>query len=86
MVIQAKQRKVRLSITVAPELKKLANELAEETNSTPSGIISQCLQDLANKRKDDAMISYYKDIAAENKEIAQKSIKVIQKIVSAWGD
>lgn len=86
MITQIEQRKVRLSITVNPELKELAKVIAEESQTTPSGIISRCLEDLAKKRKEDSMIRYYKAMAKEHKEFAKDSVKVIQKIASSWND
>ena len=86
MITQKEKRKVRLSITVDPELKALAEQLASENNTTPSGVISRCLEDLARKRKEDAMIGYYQDMAKEHKAFAQHSSKVVSEIVSSWGD
>lgn len=86
MVIQAEQRKVRMSITVAPELKILAKEVADENQTTPSGVISQCLEDLAKKRKEESLIKYYQDLTKEKEKFTQKSIPVIQKIAATWID
>lgn len=86
MVIQTEQRKVRLSVTVNPELKALAQEIADESQTTPSGIVSRCLEELAKKRKEELLIKYYKDMAKENKEFTKSSIKVIQQIASSWND
>jgi hypothetical protein len=86
MVTKADRRKVRLSITVDPELKKLAEAVADENNTTPSGVISHCLAELAAKRKEEALIKYYQETAKENKEFAESSIGIIQKIASTWKD
>jgi predicted transcriptional regulator len=85
MVTQIK-RKARLSVTVAPELKAFAEDIAKKTNTTPSGIVSQCLKDLAHNHKEKLMIEYYEAMAKENDEYAEKSIKVINKIASSWRD
>jgi predicted transcriptional regulator len=80
------KRKVRLSITVAPELKKLAETVADETKSTPSAVISQCLSDLAKKRKEQSMIAYYQEMAAENDECDRITSKTAEKTVAEWND
>jgi hypothetical protein len=85
MVTRTK-RKVRLSITVDPKLKELAEKIAGETKSTPSGVISQCLEELAKKRKEEGMIRYYKEMADEHDEFHKKAAKTIEKIVAEWGE
>lgn len=86
MVTQATVRKVQLSTTVRPELKALAEEIAKENNTTTSGVVSQCLEELALRRKEALMVKYYETMANEHRDFAKKSVKVIQKIASSWGD
>ncbi len=86
MVTQATVRKVQLSTTVRPELKALAEEIAKENNTTASGVVSQCLEELALRRKEALMVKYYETMANEHRDFAKKSVKVIQKIASSWGD
>jgi hypothetical protein len=85
MVTQVK-RKARLSVTVAPELKAFAEEIAKKTNTTPSGIVSQCLKELAHNHKEKLMIEYYQAMTKEEDKFAKESISVIQKIASSWRD
>ena len=86
MVTQTIRRKVLLSATVDPELKKVAEEVAKENNTSTSSVVSQCLEELARNRKEKAMIKYYETMAIEHRDFAEKSVKVIQKIASSWGD
>jgi len=86
MVTQTTVRKVQLSVTVNPALKAVAEEIAKEKNTTPSGIVSDCLEELARNRKEALMIKYYETMASEHRDFAKKSVKVIQKIASSWGD
>ena len=86
MATQTTRQKARLSVTVKPELKAVAEEIAKEKNTTKSGIISQYLEELARNRKDELMIKYYETMANEHRDFAKKSVKVIQKIASSWGD
>ncbi len=86
MVTQSTGRKVQLSVTVRPELKVLAEEVAKENNTTTSGLISQYLEDLAHKRKEALLIKYYETMAQEHDDFAKKSVGVIQRIASSWSD
>ena len=86
MVTQTVRRKVRLSITVPPELKAFAQEIAKETNTTASSIVSQCLRELAHKHKERLMIEYYQTMAKEDDQFAKESVGVIQKVASSWSD
>jgi len=79
-------RTTRLSVTVKPELKAVADEIAREKKTTRSKIISQCLEELARNRKEKLMIEYYQTMAREHKDFAKNSVKVIQNIASSWGD
>jgi len=82
MVVQT----TRLSVTVKPELKAVADEIAKENKTTRSKVISQCLEELARNRKEKLMIEYYQTMAREHRDFAKKSVKVIQNIASSWGD
>lgn len=86
MVTQTKRGKDSISITVEPDLIAVVDEIRKETKTTRSGIISQCLEELARKRKEALMIKYYETMAKEHRDFAKKSVKVIQKIASSWGD
>jgi len=86
MAIQTTRKKARLSVTVNPELKTVAEEIARENGTTPSAVVSQCLEELARSRKEELLIQYYKTMAREHKSFAKESVKVIQTIASSWGD
>jgi len=80
------QTKTRLSVTIRQELKALAEEVARESHTSTSKVVSRCLEDLAHNRKEELMIGYYKAMAAEHRDFARKSTRVIQKIAASWGD
>jgi predicted transcriptional regulator len=86
MITRTTKRKVRLSITVDPELKELAEKIAGETKSTPSGVISQCLEELAKQHKEEGMIRYYKEMARENDECEKITSKIAEETVKSWDD
>ena len=76
MVLQAARRKARLSVTVAPELKAAAEEIAKENNTTPSGIVSRCLEELARKRTIKLMEEGYREMAEENRLLAEQFLPI----------
>jgi len=76
MVTQINGRKVQLSVTVNPELKALAEEIASENKTTPSGIVSQCLEELAQKRKTALMEEGYREMATENRLLAEQFLPI----------
>ena len=86
MVTQTTARKVQLSTTVRPELKALAEEIAKENNTTASGVVSQCLEELALRRKEALMVKYYEVMAQEHKDFAEMSADVIHEMASSWDD
>jgi len=80
------EHSIRLSITVKPELKKVADEIAKENKITRSKLISQCLEELSHKRKEELLIKYYKAMAKEHRNFAKQSAGVIQNIAASWRD
>ncbi len=78
--------KTTLSISIDPELKALAKDIAVEQKTSPSGLISRYLEGLALKRREDLMRTYYETMNSENSEYNRKSPGIINKIVSDWGD
>ena len=75
-----------ITVSIPKRLVAVAEEIAKETNTSRSKVISQCLETLERSRKEELMIRYYETMAKEHDEFAKKSVKVIQKIASAWSD
>ncbi len=76
----------RFTIYTKPELIELVARVAKETKTSRSKVVSQCLEELARKRKEALMIKYYETMAQEHRDFDKKSVKVIQKIASSWSD
>ncbi len=76
----------RMSITISPALKTAAHEIAKENNTSVSRLVSQCLEALARQRKQKLLIKYYRDMADEHNEFAEKSANLVQSVASSWGD
>ncbi len=81
MAAQASVRKVQLSATVRPELKALAEEIARENNTTTSGVVSRCLEELARRRTTALMEEGYKAMAKENKDFAKMTFELQRRVV-----
>ncbi len=81
MATQTTVRKVQLSATVRPELKALAEEIAKENNTTTSGVVSKCLEELAQKRTMELMEEGYKTMAKENKDFAKMTFELQRRVV-----
>lgn len=67
---------VRLSITVKPELKAIASEIARENKTSCSKVISQCLEELAQKRTIKLMEEGYREMAEENRLLAEQFLPI----------
>ena len=78
--------KTTLSISIDPELKALAQEIAVEQKTSPSGLLSRYLESMALKRREELMRTYYETMNSENSEYNRKSLGIINRVVSGWGD
>jgi len=78
--------KTTLSVSIDPKLKALAREIADEQQTSPSGLVSRYFESLALKRKEDLMRACYETMNSENSEYNQKSLGIVNKIVSTWDD
>ena len=81
MVTQIKKGKDSISITVAPDLIAVVDEIRKETNTTRSGVISQCLEELAQRRTTTLMEEGYKAMAKENKDFAKMTFELQRRVV-----
>ena len=81
MVTRTARRKVQLSVTVSPELKAVAEEVAKESNTTPSGVVSQRLEALAQKRTMELMEEGYKVMAKEHEDFAKMTFELQRQVV-----
>jgi len=78
--------KTTLSISIDPELKALAQEIAVEQKTSPSVLLSRYLESMALKRREELMRTYYETMNSENSEYNRKSLGIINRVVSGWGD
>ncbi len=81
MVTQIKRGKASISITVEPDLIAVVDEISKETNTTRSGVISRCLEELARRRTTALMEEGYKAMAKENKDFAKMTFELQRRVV-----
>lgn len=81
MGTQIKRGKDSISITVEPDLIAVVDEIRKETNTTRSGVISQCLEELARRRTLTLMEEGYKAMAKENKDFAKMAFELQGQVV-----
>ena len=81
MVTQIKRGKDSISITVEPDLIAVVDEIRKETNTTRSGVISRCLEELARRRTTALMEEGYKAMAKENKDFAKMTFELQRRVV-----
>ncbi len=75
-VTMAVQTKIRFTITTRPELKAVADEVAKENKTSRSKVISQCLEELAQKRTIKLMEEGYREMAEENRLLAEQFLPI----------
>ena len=76
MVVQTKMRKVTLSISINPELKVAAEEIAKENNTTTSAMISRYIEEMAEQRTIKLMEEGYRAMAEENRLLAEQFLPI----------
>jgi len=76
MATQTKRGKDSISITVEPNLIAVVDEIRRETNSTRSGVISRCLEEMAERRMQVRMEEGYREMAEENRLLAEQSLPI----------
>jgi metal-responsive CopG/Arc/MetJ family transcriptional regulator len=81
MVTRIKRGKDSISITVEPDLIAVVDEIRKETNTTRSGVISRCLEELAQRRATALMEEGYKAMAKENKDFAKMAFELQRRVV-----
>ena len=72
----------KFTVSIPANLLAVADEVAEEMKISRSNVISMCLQEMAEKRKDDAMKEGYLAMANQHEEFAQVTSGILQKTVS----
>ena len=72
----ALQAKVKYSIFTRRDLQAVADEVAKENNTSRSQVISQCLEELAQRRMAKLMEEGYQEMAEENRLLAEQFLPI----------
>ena len=75
-----------ITVSIPKRLVTIVEQVVKENKTNRSKVISQCLEDFARRRREKLMIQYYEKMAKEHEQLIPKSVGVIQKIASEWGD
>ena len=74
----------KLTISLPKSLISFADEVASEENISRSKVISNCLRELAQKRKMELMEEGYEAMAKENRELAKMAFELQRRVVPEW--
>jgi metal-responsive CopG/Arc/MetJ family transcriptional regulator len=77
-------KREKLTISVPITLLAVADKMAAEMKISSSKVISMCIQEIAEKRKDEAMKEGYLAMASQHEEFAQITSGILQETVSEW--
>jgi len=74
----------KLTISLPKSLISFADEVASEENISRSKVVSNCLRELAQKRKIQLMEEGYEAMAKENREFAKMAFELQRRVVPEW--
>ena len=74
----------KLTISLPKSLISFADEVASEKNISRSKVVSNCLRELAQKRKIQLMEEGYKAMAEENRKFAKMAFELQRRVVPEW--
>ena len=73
-----------ITVSIPSRLVAVVEEIVKENKTNRSRVISQCLEEYAQKRMDKLMEIGYKTMAKEQKEMAGLSFKLQSSVVPDW--
>ena len=74
----------KITISLPQELVALADSLAQEKNINRSQVISGCLRDIAEKRKNESLKEGYLAMSKEHKKSAEYFREAQAEILPTW--
>jgi len=74
----------KLTISLPKSLISFADEVASEENISRSKVVSNCLRELAQKRKVELMEEGYEAMAKENRDFAKMAFELQRRVVPEW--
>ncbi len=77
-------RTTKLTISLSKDLVQLADKIASEKKISRSQVISECLNEIAKKRKDELLKEGYLAMAEEHKKLAEMVLPAQREILPEW--
>jgi hypothetical protein len=84
--VTTREKTSRLSVTINPELKASADEIARNRGITTSRLVSECLEEIVRRRKEELMKEFYLTNYDEHRDFAEKTLPLVQETVASWSN
>ncbi len=77
-------RTAKLTVSLPIELISLADQIAKEKKISRSKVVSDCLQDLAEKKRAEEMAEGYRAMAKGQKRFAAMAARIEHEVLPEW--
>ena len=74
----------KITVSLPKDLVRFADEVAKETKTTRSKVVSSCLREIADKRLRERIEEGYRAMAKENRQFANGAIKLALEVLPEW--
>ena len=74
----------RITLSLPRDAVQFADNLAKETNTSRSKVVSSCLREMAEKRLREQMAEGYKTMAEEHRQFAGEAINLAHEVLPDW--
>lgn len=74
----------KVTISLPPDLVRITDEIARETQTNRSKVISSCLRELAERRLQEQMEEGYRAMAKEHRGFASVAMNLASEILPEW--
>jgi metal-responsive CopG/Arc/MetJ family transcriptional regulator len=76
----------KITVSVPSHLKTLADQVARENRISRSKVVSNCLNELAEKRRITLMEEGYRVMAEEHERFAETASKISLEVILPWDE
>ncbi len=77
-------RAKKVTISLPRDLLQVTDEVAKETKTNRSKVVSSCLRELAERRLQEQMEEGYKAVAKEDRQFANGAINLASEVLPEW--
>lgn len=74
----------KITVSLPKDLVQFTDEVAKETKTNRSKVVSSCIREIADKRLRERMEEGYKAMAKENRQFANEAIKLALEVLPEW--